>query len=194
LPVIEFRDDEGRPWRLALTIGAALRVRDMVSIDSVEEQPQEDGSIKRVRSQVPFDIGDVSTIGQTFQILRSQFVKAGEVLYAILLAQVSEKGLTKEQFLDGLRGDSMEAATKALESELADFFPQRLRRMVRLIGSKMDEVAAEMLDRAEAQVTEATAESLAAPSGMPSGKPPESSDATPANGQSANYSPQGMPV
>lgn len=192
--MIEFRDDEGRPWRLALTIGAALRVRDMVSIDTVEDAPQEDGTTKRVRSQVPFDIGDVSTIGQTFQILRSQFVKAGEVLYAILVAQVSEKGLTKEQFLDGLRGDSMEAATRALESELADFFPQRLRKMVRLIGSKMDEVSAEMLDRAEAQVTEATAESLVAPSGMPSGKPRELSAATLESGQSANYSQQGMPA
>lgn len=183
--MIEFRDDEGRPWRLALTIGAALRVRDMVTIDATEG-----GN----RTQVPFDIGDVSTIGQTFQILRSQFVKAGEVLYAILLAQVAEKGLTKEQFLDGLRGDSMEAATKALESELADFFPQRLRKMVRLIGAKMDEVAGEMLDRAEAQVAEATAESLAAPSGMQYGKPPESSDAIPANGRSDNSLPQGMPA
>ncbi len=192
--MIEFRDDEGRPWRLALTIGAALRVRDMVSIDTVEEQPQEDGTIKRVRVQVPFDIGDVSTIGQTFQILRSQFVKAGEVLYAILIAQVAEKGLTKEQFLDGLRGDSLESATRALESELADFFPQRLRKMVRLIGAKMDEVSAEMLGRAEAQVNEATAESLAAPSGMPSGNLPASSDAIPVNGQSDNYSPQGMPA
>ncbi len=191
--MIEFRDDEGRPWRLALTIGAALRVRDMVTIDTVEGQTQEDGSVKRVRSQAPFDIGDVSAIGQTFQILRGQFAKAAEVLYAILVAQVAEKGLTREQFFDGLRGDSMEAATKALESELADFFPQRLRKMVRLIGAKMDEIGAEMLDRAEAQVTEATAESLAAPSGMPYGKPPESSDAIPANGQSANYSPQGMP-
>ncbi len=192
--MIEFRDDEGRPWRLALTIGAALRVRDMVSIDTVEEQPQEDGTINRVRVQVPLDIGDVSTIGQTFQILRSQFVKAGEVLYAILIAQVAEKGLTKEQFLDGLRGDSLESATRALESELADFFPQRLRKMVRLIGAKMDEVSAEMLGRAEAQVNEATAESLAAPSGMPSGNLPASSDAIPANGLSDNYSPQGMPA
>ena len=186
--MIEFRDDEGRPWRLALTIGAAMRVRDMVTIEVAVED--EDGKPTAARKSVPFDIADVAAIGQTFQILRSQFVKVGEVLYAILCAQVDEKGMTKEQFLEGLRGDSLDAARTALESELADFFPQRLRKMVRLIGAKMEIVSAKMLDRAEAEMEKATAASLAgAPSGMPFGKPPESLGSTPENGRSDN-SPQ----
>lgn len=186
--MIEFRDDEGRPWRLALTIAAALRVRDTVTIDAPATGDDSAPSKK------PFDIGDVSAIGETFQVLRSQFTKAGEVLYAILMPQADEKGLSREQFLDGLRGDSMEAATKALESELADFFPQRLRRMVRLIGAKMDQVAGEMLDRAEAQMEQATPESLAGQSGTQYGKPLESSESIQANGQSANCSTPAMPA
>ena len=188
--MIEIRDDEGRPWRLALTVAAAMRVRDMVRVEVATADGDDDGKPATARKSVPFDIADVTAIGQTFQILRSQFVTVGEVLYAILCAQVDEKGLTKEQFLEGLRGDSLDAARAGLESELADFFPQRLRRMVRLLSAKMETVSAEMLDRAEAQMAGATAESLTgAPSGMQSGKPPESSESTPASGLSDN-SPQ----
>jgi len=188
--VIEIRDDEGRPWRLALTVAAAMRVRDMVRVEVATVDGDDDGKPATVRKSVPFDIADVTAIGQTFQILRSQFVTVGEVLYAILSAQVDEKGLTKEQFLEGLRGDSLDAARAGLESELADFFPQRLRRMVRLLSAKMETVSAEMLDRAEAQMAGATAESLTAePSGMRFGRPQESSEFTPASGLSDN-SPQ----
>lgn len=192
--MIEFRDDEGRPWRLALTIGAALRVRDNVTIDAESEQTNADGSVVSVRKTVPFDIVDVGTISQTFQILRGQYSKVGEVLYAILSAQVEEKGLTREQFLDSLRGDSLEAATKALESELADFFPQRLRKMVRLISAKMEQVSAEMLDRAEAEMEAATLESLTAQSGIRFGRRQESSEPTPESSPTDNSQPLAMPV
>lgn len=189
--MIEFRDDEGRPWRLALTIGAALRVRDNVTIET-DAEAGENGEPRR--KTIPFDIVDVNGIAQTFQVLRSQYAKVGEVLYAILSAQVEEKGLTREQFLDSLRGDSLEAATRALESELADFFPQRLRKMVRLLSAQMDTVSAQMLDRAEAEMQAATLESIAAQSGIRFGKRQESLDATPASGHIDNSQPHAMPV
>jgi len=184
--VKEFKDDEGRPWRLALTVAAALRVRDMVTVE-VDELDGEGNATGGKRS-VPFDLVDVASISQTFQVLRSQFAKIGEVLYAILVKQVEEKKLTKEQFLEGLRGDALDAGAKALEQELADFFPQRLRKMVGLLAAKMDEVAAELMGRAEEGLTQITAGDL---SGMPSGKPPESSASIPASGPSDNSSPPG---
>jgi hypothetical protein len=97
--------------------------------------------------------------------------------------------LSKEDFLDGLRGDSLDAATKALEQELVDFFPQRLRKMIALLAAKMDEVANEMLGRAEAGLERATVESLAEASGTPSGRPPEYSESIQGSGQSDNCSP-----
>lgn len=192
--MIEFRDDEGRPWRLALTIAAALRVRDNVCIDVDSEQTQPDGGVALVRKTIPFDIVDVATIAQTFQILRSQYAKVGEVLYAILSAQVDAKGITREQFLDSLRGDSLESAIKALESELADFFPQRLRKMVRLISAKMEAVSAEMLDRAEAEMEAATLESLSAQSGIRFGKQRELSEPSPESLHTDNSQPLAMPA
>lgn len=177
----EFKDDEGRPWRLALTVAAALRVRDMVTVEV--DELDGDGNATGGKRTIPFDIVDVGSISQTFQVLRSQFAKIGEVLYAILVKQVEEKKLTKEQFLEGLRGDALDAGAKALEQELADFFPLRLRKMVGLLAAKMDEVAAELMGRAEEGLTQITAGDL---SGMPSGKPPELSAYSQATGPSAN--------
>ena len=97
----EFRDDQGRPWQVALTVASALRVKDMVTIDV----PDDDG----IRRSIPFDLVDSGSIPQTFQILRTQYAKIGEVLYAILAKQIESKGLSKEDFLDGLRGDSLDA-------------------------------------------------------------------------------------
>lgn len=173
----EFKDEEGRPWRLALTVGSAMRVRDNVTVDVVDDETGE-------RRQVPFDMVDAANISQTFQVLRSQYAKIGEILYAMLTKQVEAKGLSREDFLDGLRGDSLDAATKALEGELVDFFPQRLRTMIGLLAQKMDEVQNEMLGKAEAGLKAATVESLAEASGMQSGKPPESLESIQANGLS----------
>ena len=178
----EFRDDQGRPWQVALTVASALRIRDNVTVDAVDEATGD-------RKAVPFDMVDAANISQTFQVLRSQYAKIGEILYALLTKQVEAKGLTREDFLDGLRGDSLDAATKALEQELVDFFPQRLRKMIGLLASKMDEVANEMLGRAEAGLEKATIESLAGASGTPSGKPQESSESIPASGLADNSSP-----
>jgi len=183
----EFKDGEGRPWRLALTIGAALRVRDMVSHEIEVETEDDNGKVTKTQKVVPFDIGNADAIGHTFAVLRSQFTKTGEVLYAILCQQIADRSLTRDQFLDSLTGDSMDDATKALESELFDFFPRRLRRMLQMMTEKMDTVGAEMQARAEAQIAAANAETLIGQSGKQFGKPPESSDATPANSLSDNF-------
>lgn len=180
----EFKDDEGRPWRLALTVAAALRVRDMVTVEV--DELDGDGEPTGQRKTVPFDLVDVGTISQTFTVLRGQFAKIGEILYAVLVKQVEEKKLTKEQFLEGLRGDALDAGAKALEQELVDFFPQRLRRMVALLAAKMDEMASELMGKAEAGLEQIKAEDLP---GMPSGKPPELSASTPASGPSDNSLP-----
>ena len=181
----EFRDEEGRPWRLAPTTAAAARVRDLVTMDVAEEVEQPDGTTKTVTVQKPFDIIDIGTISQTFQVLRTQFLKLSEILYAILIAQVEERKLTKEAFMDGLRGESLEAASRALESELVDFFPQRLRRMVVALGEKMTELEEQLMATAEAGLRNMTAADLP---GLPSGRPPESLASTPENGPSDSSS------
>jgi hypothetical protein len=180
----EFKDDEGRPWRLALTVASAIRVRDMVTVET--DELDDNGATTGRRRSEPFDLVNVGTISQTFQVLRGQFAKIGEILYAMLIKQVEEKKLTKEEFLEGLRGDALDAAARALEQELVDFFPLRLRKMVGLLAAKMDEMSVELMDRAEAGLAGITAADLP---GMQSGKLPESSESTPESGLSDNSSP-----
>jgi hypothetical protein len=185
----EFKDDQGRPWMVALTVAAADRVKGLVTIDVTDDVEQADGRIERQRRTEPFDMIDAGNISRTLEVLRSQYHKIGEILYAICRKQADDKKLSKEDFLEGLKGDALEAGVKALEAELVDFFPPRLRRMVGLLVAKMDEMATELTAKAEAGLAAATVESLIGASGMPSTKPPESSASTPASGPSDNSSP-----
>jgi hypothetical protein len=158
-----------------------MRVKDTVTV-------QIDGEKK------PFDLVDVSAIGTTMQVMRGQYTVIAETLYAILCRQCDEKKLTKEDFFDGLRGDSLDAAAKALEAELIDFFPLRLRKMVTLIAAKIDEATAELLTKAEASIEKASMGDIIPASGPPSGSAQESSESTQESGRSDNLSPPVMVV
>lgn len=177
----EFRDDLGRPWVVALTVNAVMRVRDNVTIDI-------DGQ------RVPFRIDDASIIGVTLQILRSQFATIAETLYAVLSKQIEEKKLTKEEFFDGLRGDALDAGARALEAELIDFFPQRLRKPISLLAAKVDEMQQVAVERAEANIQAATPDDLLSPSGMRSGRQQEFSEFTQESGHSDNSLQHAMPA
>jgi hypothetical protein len=113
---------------------------------------------------------DAGEIARTFQVLRSNFSALGETLYAILLPAIEKAGLTKEEFLDALRGDSLEQGGLAVEEELVSFFPPRLRGVVTALAARMTELAETVTKQAEA--------ALQAP-GPSSGSVPESPDSTP---------------
>ena len=100
----EFRDHEGRPWHVSLTVSSAARVKDLVRVVLPPKSADEPAPTEAV----PFDLIDAGEIARTFQVLRSNFSALGETLAALLLPQIIQKGLTKEQFLDGLKGESLE--------------------------------------------------------------------------------------
>lgn len=177
----EFRDDQGRPWQLALTVAAALRVKDNVTVEI-------DGE-KR-----PFDLVDVAAIATTMQVLRGQYTTIAETLYFMLLPQMEPKGVSKEQFLDGMRGDALDEAAKCLEQELVDFFPKRLRELVALLVAKMAGASDELLEQERARLEKATVADLITQSGLQSGSVPESSASTQEIGPFANSSPPETPA
>lgn len=166
----EFRDDQGRPWHVSLTVSSASRVAALVR---VVLPPREEGE-PAPTEPVPFDLIDAGEIARTFQVLRSNFLAVGETLHAILLPAIEKAGLSKEQFLDGLRGDSLEAGGKAIEEELIAFFPPRLRGVVSSLAARMTELAAEVTAKAEEALTP----------GKSSGSAPASSESTPESGPS----------
>jgi hypothetical protein len=170
----EFRDDQGRPWLVSLTVESAKRVKASVKVAG------EDGK------ELPFDLLDTAVINQTITVLRSQFIVVGEVLCALLDKQLTDRGITPDQFLEGLRGDALDEARKVVEQEWIDFFPNSLRKMIGLMARKMTEVQQTMMDHAEAQLERVTVEALIAQSGAASTKQPESSESTPETGHIAN--------
>ena len=142
----EFKDNEGRPWQLSLTVSSAKRVKDLVKVVLPPKSADEPAPTEAV----PFDIIDAGDIARTFQVLRSNFSALGDTLAALLQPQIAQKGLDKEQFLDGLKGESLEQGGLAVEEELIAFFPPRLRGVVTSLAARMTELAEEVTRQAEA--------------------------------------------
>ena len=169
----EFRDDQGRPWHVSLTVSSAKRVKDLVRV----VPPPRTADEPTPTEAVPFDLIDAGDIARTFQILRSNFSALGETLYALLLPAIEKAGLTKEQFLDGLRGESLEQGGLAVEEELIAFFPPRLRGVVTTLAARMTELTAEVTKQAEAALRTpgpSSGSAAASPDSTPTTAPSES--------------------
>ena len=177
----EFRDDQGRPWNLALTTSAVNRIRDNVKVEI-------DGAT------IPFKIDNVAEFHTTIHILRTQLTVLAEVLYQVLCNQIAEKKLTKDEFLDGIRGESWDVSGKALEEELVDFFPPRRRPLASLTAEAHQKNMDTVFEQATAQIKNAMEQVIPMQSGMQSGKPLESSESIQASGLSDNSLPPEMPA
>lgn len=177
----EFKDDEGRPWRLALTTSAVNRVRDNVTIE-MDGEPR------------PFKIDNVAEFSTTIHVLRTQLTVLAETLYAVLCKQVEEKKLSKDEFLDGMRGEAWEVAGKALEEELIDFFPPRRRPLASLTAEAHQKNMEAVYEQAAAQMAAALDKVIPMQSGTLFGKQPESSESTQESGHSDNLSLLATPV
>ena len=169
----EFRDDQGGRWHVSLTVSSASRVKDLVRVVLPPKSADEPAPTEAV----PFDLIDAGEIARTFHVLRSNFSALGETLAALLLTQINQKGLTKEQFLDGLKGESLEQGGLAVEEELISFFPPRLRGVVTALAARMTELAETVTKQAEA--------ALQTP-GPSSGSVPASPDSTPTTAPSGS--------
>jgi len=169
----EFRDNKGRPWYVSLTVSSAARVKDLVRVVLPPKTADEPAPTEAM----PFDLIDAGEIARTFQVLRSNFSALGETLAALLLPQIIQKGLSKEDFLDALRGDSLEQGGLAVEEELVSFFPPRLRGVVTSLSARMTELAAEVTKQAEAALRTpgpSSGSAAASPDSTPTTAPSES--------------------
>ena len=169
----EFRDDQGGRWQVSLTVSSAARVKDLVRVVLPPKSADEPAPTEAV----PFDIIDAGEIARTFQVLRSNFSALGETLAALLLPQIIQKGMSKEDFLDALRGDSLEQGGLAVEEELVSFFPPRLRGVVTALAARMTELAETVTKQAEAALLTpgpSSGNAAALPDSTPTTAPSES--------------------
>jgi hypothetical protein len=169
----EFRDDQGGRWQVSLTVSSAARVKDLVRVVLPPKTADEPAPTEAV----PFDLIDAGEIARTFQVLRSNFSALGETLAALLLPQIIQKGLSKEDFLDALRGDSLEQGGLAVEEELIAFFPPRLRGVVTALSARMTELAETVTRQAEAALLThgpSSGSAVELPDSIPTTEPSES--------------------
>lgn len=96
-----FIDGDNRTWTVKITIGTAIRVRELTGVDIL--QPETDSGSVAVRLAVD-----------------SVFV--AQVVTAILRPDIERAGITPEQFADSLDGKAAAAAQTAVTEELRDFF------------------------------------------------------------------------
>ncbi len=120
----QFKDSAGRTWDIVVNVGTAKKVRDLTTVNLFDLYSDE---AKRV-------FGDPCLLVN--------------VLYVLCEKQCRERGVSDEQFGEGMVGDAIEDAATALLHEVADFFPESRRQLLRKQMSKSQQIAEQMTAKA----------------------------------------------
>ena len=102
----EFSDSQGRPWKLALTLGTAMQVKSALGIDLLAPE-----------------VGDPPLLTR---LATDEFL-LGSVICQLLIGQMEAQKVTAEDVQAAFDGATMMAATEAFFAETADFFQSRGR-------------------------------------------------------------------
>jgi len=125
----KFKDNAGRDWDVNITVG----------------------TVKRVKADTSYDLITVIGGEVAIQRLSTDPLLLAEVLFSIIRPQAEAKGITLEQFLESLGGESIEKATDAFMEALANFSPPQRRDLLLKAVGKLKE--AEKVILAEANKT-----------------------------------------
>jgi hypothetical protein len=156
-----FKDSQGRPWNISITVASLQRVKSMVGIDIT----------KLTEGDPPIGVR-----------LTTEPTLIGEVLYAIVATQATAQGVTADDFAESLDGDALAAAFDCLHGELTDFFQKSgrkeqataLKTQLRVLQAAST-LATEKMESLDVQALVESALSTCA------GNVPESSASIPAN-------------
>ena len=146
------KDDEGRPWNIAITAASALRVQSTVRVMVERQSTRPDGKTYSEMASEPFLISDVSRITATLNTLRNGYTTAAETVWAIVEPQAAERNVSRESFLNAMTGDVLDQMSNAVAAELIDFFPSSQRPMLHVLQSKLDEVSELLVNTAHDRI------------------------------------------
>lgn len=162
-----FSDAKNRQWEIAGNFATYSRVKSRCAVDLTDIVTEERKSLTQLAD--PFTLGDV--------------------IWCLVEVQAERRGISRDDFGEGLDGDAWEAAARALMDEMVFFCRPSARPMLTMTMKKIDEARAsldkrmpEMLVEAERKIDEMFAGLIHGSSETSS---PESSASTPANGASA---------
>jgi len=160
----QFTDTGGHTWEIAITLGAAMRLRDALEVDLLEPE----------RGDPPL----LTRIGTSERLL-------GEILCELLRPQFAAAELTEAEVYERFDGETLLAAQAAFYEDLADFFRGRGRPDRARAVAKQGEVIDAAIAAAVANVD---AIDPAAIVGKTFGKSPAPAGSGPSQGSSRSAS------
>jgi hypothetical protein len=98
-----FKDNAGREWTIALSIGDIKRVKDLLGVNLFEPESGEPPLLTRIGTDI---------------------ILLCDIVYCLIKVQADKLGITDEEFGRALGGEAILAAQKAFYEELIDFFRQ----------------------------------------------------------------------
>ena len=84
--------------------------------------------------------------GDLVERLSHDFLLLVDVLYAVCKPQADQHGISDEEFGEGLAGDVIEEATRALLEGLVAFFPEPRRRLLQTAAAKYRRVQTKAIE------------------------------------------------
>ena len=145
-----FADSAGRTWEVMFTVSGIKRVRDTMNVNLAELHGNE---------------------FRNYVAVAGDPVKLAEVIYT--LAGKQHPGVSLDEFMDSLTGDTIYAAASAFEQAFICFCPSRQRELLTKLAAKTADLQTEAIRRATTEVDGVTYSTIATGS-------PASSEWTPA--------------
>lgn len=93
-----FKDSLGREWSYTLNVASMKKIRSATGIDLMQAD-------------------------KTLPVLGDDMVALSEVLWVLCKQQAQDRGISEEQFYEGLSGEALDSARDGFFEEWADFFP-----------------------------------------------------------------------
>lgn len=127
----KFTDTKGREWSLAVDTFQLGNVRKLTGFE--------------LSKLFENDLARLRQLGSDPELLC-------RVLFAICQEQATAAGVTEENFMRGMGGDSLAAAFDAFYEAFADFCPSQRRELLRALAKKERETSAEMVTMATSRI------------------------------------------
>ena len=121
----EFRDTEGRAWRVEINVT----------------------TLKRVKVDLGLDLGDEAVAGTLYAKLVNDPILLCDLLYVVCRDQAEEREIGDEAFGRGLGGVCLDNATAALIEALVNFTPSPQRRRRLEVAIRKTETLMELADQ-----------------------------------------------
>jgi len=153
-----FTDNQGHNWSIVVNVSTVKRVRSMLKIDLLSILVDE---------------------GKLIEQLNTDDVLLCDIIYALVKPDADARQVSDEDFGAAMAGDAIGAATAAFLDELADFFPEPKRRLLKRLLATLRSEQEKAADKIEAGLSAIITAPLLIP-GDSSGNSPALSASIPA--------------